>query len=59
MTNSLSFFSLGILKCAHIFFSPKNVSKLLTYVSAKNINEFAIFQDRNFYVTLTNNLLSF
>ena len=35
------------------------MQKLLSFFSAKNTNVFAIFQDRNFNVTLANNFLSF
>ena len=38
-------------KATHIF-SAKNIN-----VFAKNINVFAIFQDRNFNLTLANNLV--
>ena len=35
------------------------LQKLLTFFSAKNINVFAIFQDRNFNVMLANTLIKF
>ena len=35
------------------------MQKLLTFFSAKNINVFAILQDRNFNVTLANNFINF
>ena len=35
------------------------MQKLHTFFAAKNINVFAIFQDRNFNVSLANILLSF
>ena len=35
------------------------LQKLLTFFAAKNINVFAIFQDRNFNITLPNNLVKF
>ena len=35
------------------------MQKLHTFFSAKNINVFAILQDRNFNVTLANNFIKF
>ena len=35
------------------------MQKLLTYLSANNINVFAIFQDRNLTVKLANNFVKF
>ena len=35
------------------------MQKLLTYFSAKNINVFAIFLERNLTVTLANNFVKF
>ena len=35
------------------------IQKLLIFFSAKNINVFAIFQDRNFNDTLANNFVKF
>ena len=35
------------------------MQKLLTFFSAKNINVFAIFQDRIFKVVLANNFIKF
>ena len=35
------------------------MQKLHIFFSAKNINVFAIFQDRNYNITFANNLLSF
>ena len=35
------------------------MQKLLTFFSAKNINIFAVFQDRNLNVTLANNFIKF
>ena len=35
------------------------MQKLLTFFSAKNINVFDIFQDRNFNITLADNFVKF
>ena len=54
MTNTLSVVAKAFCKCIVIFAAQK----LLTFFS-KNINVFAIFQERAFNVTLSNNFVKF
>ena len=63
MTNVLSVLA-EVFSYTLIFLLQKNVSsfcnaKATQIFSAKNINVFAIFQDRNFNITSANNFVKF
>ena len=64
MTNSLTVVSKIFSKTFDLIFCSKKVSsfsnaKATHIFPAKNINVFAIFQDRSFNVTLANNIVKF
>ena len=61
MTNSVTVVA-NVFSNTLIFFAAKMwlaMLKLLTFFSAKKINVFAMFQDRNFNILLANNFVKF